>query len=338
MKKTAIIVLTVLTAVFLTACAGDKGVKAGSATGESLMRLLPETTQGVMVIDVGRAVATTAATKSLEDEQARRTYEEFVKSVGVDPMKDVFFVVMGLIGPMDAKEADTAALVNLKYEKEPLFELVKGNVVDLIEENYSGITLYKGRVDGQAGRMVCGAFLDDSNILVGTEAAVKAVVDVYQKKAASMAKSEDMGRALKGVNKSAIAWGALAIPPGLVGKAVEENPMLKVMEGLTALTMSFDYKNSNLLVDVRTLGGTKEQNANLASTLNGLKGMGAMMAAQEPVFGEALGGIEITSGADYVRLYAALSEEVLQKLQKTGQAKLGEMIPTGKKPSGEEKK
>ena len=337
MRKTAVIVLTVLVTVFIAACGGDKGLKAGSATGESLMKLLPEATRGVMVIDVARAVATTGTAKALEDEKARTAYEEFVKAVGIDPMKDVFYVVMGVTGPADAKEPDGAVLVNLRYEREPLLELVKGNVVEFAEEDYSGVALYKGRADDRTGRMACGAFLDDSNILVGTESAVKGVIDVYRKKAASMAGSVDLGRALKGVNKSAIAWGAMIVPPDLAGKAAEENPMFKVMEGITALTMSFDYRNRNLLIDMRTMGGTKDQNANLASTINGLKGLGAMMAGQEPALGEALAGIEITSGADYVRLYATLPEELLQKLQKIAQERLGDVFPAGRKPSGEEK-
>ncbi len=337
MRKTAVIVLTVLAAVLFAACGGDKGLRAGSATVESLTKLLPETTQAVMVIDVGRAMATTAVAKSLENERDRGSYEELVKTVGIDPMKDVFFVVMGLTGRMDAKNQDGAVLVNLRYEKDALLELLKGNVVELAEEDHSGITLYKGRPDGWSPRTVCGAFLDVSNILVGTEAAVKAVVDVYQKRAGSMARNEELGRALKTVNKSAIAWGGLIVPADSAGKAAEENPMFKVMEGVTALTMSFDYKNRNLLVDMRTMGGSKEQNANLASTLNGLKGLGAMMAGQEPALGEALAGIEITSGADYVRLYASLPEELLKKLQKTAQERLGDVLPAGRKPSGEEK-
>jgi hypothetical protein len=61
-----------------------------------------------------------------------------------------------------------------------------------------------------------------------------------------------------------------------------------------------------------------------------------MMAAQEPALGEALGGIEITSGADYVRLYATLPEQVLQTLQKQAQTSLGDMIPSKKAPSGDD--
>ncbi len=337
MRKTVVIVLTVIVAVLSAACGGEKGLKAGSATGEALMRLLPENTRGVMVIDVGRALAATGAAKALEAGQDFQNYEELVKAVGIDPMKDVFFVVMGVTGAVDLKDPDGAVLVNLRYEKEPLLDLVKGNVVELVEESYSGVALYKGRVDDRAGRTLCGAFLDDSNILMGTEAAVKAVVDVYQKKAASMAGNEELGRALKSVNKSALAWGGMVVPSDLAGKAAEENPLFKVMEGITALTMSFDYKNRNLLVDMRTVGGSREQNANMASTLNGLKGLGAMMSGQEPAVGEALAGIEITSGADYVRLYASLPEELLKKLRNTAQERLGDMLPVGRKPSGEDK-
>lgn len=333
MKKTGIIILSVLTAVFLTACAGERGIKAGSATGEALAHLLPATTQGLVVIDVGRAAATTAAAKSLEDEQARQTYEGFIEAVGIDPMKDIFFVVMGLTGAIDAEDQDGAVIVNLRYEKEPILGLIKENAEEFMEESYLGMTLYKARADGRTDRVMAGAFLDDSNILVGTETAVKAVIDVHQKKADSLARNEALMRTLKTVNKSAIAWGAFSVPPGLIDTAIEENPMLKALEGITALTMSFDYKNRNLLVDMRTMGGTKEQNANLASTLNGLKGLGAMMAAQEPALGEALAGIEITSGADYVRIYATLPEQVMQTLQKQAQTSLGDIIPSKKAPS-----
>ena len=48
---------------------------------------------------------------------------------------------------------------------------------------------------------------------------------------------------------------------------------------------------NNVIADIRTIGGTKEQNANLAATLNGFKAMGAMFGAEEPAVGELLNGI-----------------------------------------------
>jgi hypothetical protein len=105
--------------------------------------------------------------------------------------------------------------------------------------------------------------------------------------------------------------------------AVEKNPMLKVLEGVGGLTLSFDYANNNLIAEIRTVGGTKEANNQIATMLNGFKAMGATASVKEPLAGEVLNAIEITSGADFVKLYARIPSEVLEKLQKMAQEKFG---------------
>ncbi|MBE0711994.1 MAG: hypothetical protein IH583_06380, partial [Candidatus Aminicenantes bacterium] len=92
------------------------------------------------------------------------------------------------------------------------------------------------------------------------------------------------------------------------------------------------------IADIRTAGGTKEQNDTLASTLNGLKGLGAMLAAQEPAAGDLLNAIEITSGQDFVRLYISVSEEAMDKLAKAAQARAGDLMKIKKDAPAEEKK
>jgi hypothetical protein len=146
-----------------------------------------------------------------------------------------------------------------------------------------------------------------------------------------------MAGVLKKVDKAALAWGAFSLPPDLVKKGIESIPQLKVLEGVKALTMSFDYRLSNFIADIRTMGGTEEQNKNLASTLNGLKGLGAMLAAQEPAAGELLNAVEVTSGKDFVRLYISVSEETMDKLGKAAQARVGDFMKTKKDAPAEEK-
>jgi hypothetical protein len=153
-----------------------------------------------------------------------------------------------------------------------------------------------------------------------------------------MAKNANMAAILKKVDKSGIAWGAFAIPQDLLKKGIESQPQLKVLEGVTGLTLAFDYRLATLVADIRTVGGTKEQNANLASTLNGFKSLGAMFAAQEPVVGEALNGIEISSGEDYTRLAVNLSQEIIDKLGAFAQSKAGDLMKVKKDAPVEEKK
>jgi hypothetical protein len=102
--------------------------------------------------------------------------------------------------------------------------------------------------------------------------------------------------------------------------------------------MSFDYVNMSLIAEVQSLGGTKEQNKQLADTLNGLKAMGSAAASKEPALLDLLNTLEITSGADYVKLYASVQSELMEKVQKMAQEKLGSKVSFGTPTTKEEKK
>ena len=118
----------------------------------------------------------------------------------------------------------------------------------------------------------------------------------------------------------------------MLKKGIESTPQLKVLEGVTGVTMAYDYRLATFVADIRTVGGTKEQNTNLASMLTGLKSLGAMFAAQEPVVGDALNGVEISSGDDYTRLSISLSLGTL------AESKAGDIMKLKKDAPPEEEK
>jgi hypothetical protein len=179
------------------------------------------------------------------------------------------------------------------------------------------------------------AFLDEDHILFGNEAGVKGIIDVFKKKAESAVKNAELGAALKKVDKSGIIWGAFAIPQGLIKAGVESQPQLKVLEGVTALTMAFDDPLGGFKADIRALGGTEKQNADLASALNGFKNLGAMFAAQEPAAGEVLNGIAITSGKDFTRIAIELSRETMDKIGQLARSKAEEFMKSKKDATAE---
>jgi hypothetical protein len=338
MKKVTSVGSIVLLAVFLLAsCAPSSNIKAGSATAESLIRLLPKSAGGVMAIDVHRGMATAAVSKMLQDPKAKQIYDEFVKMAGIDPVKDIYFIVGGFTAAPNGTSQEGGVIVNLKYNKDNFLALMKDKAPEFRSASYNGIPIYSNLDGSKTKQMTRAAFLDDSNILFGSEAGVESIIDVYQKKAESIMKNEGMTGVLKKVDKAAMAWGAISVPPDLSKKGIESVPQLKVLEGVTAMTMSFDYRLSNYIADIRMMGGTKEQNNNLASALNGLKALGAMMAAQEPAAGELLNAVEIISGKDFVRLYISVSEEAMDKIGKAAQAKAGDMIKFNTDKPAEEK-
>lgn len=329
MKKAMIFVLAALLTVLFTTCTSSTGVKSGAAAGEALIKLMPKGTMGVMAIDVQRAMSADATKKALQDPKAKAMYDEFVRMTGIDPMKDVSYAVLGLSGLAMGREPDGGVIVNLKYDEARLRGLIKEKAPEVQEELYNGIAVMSN-LDGDTKQTTRAAFLDATHIVIGSEAGVKGIIDVFKKNADSAMKNAELGAALKKADKTGLVWGALSIPQDLIKKGIESQPQLKVLEGVTALTMAFDNPLGGFRADIRALGGTSEQNANLASTLNGFKSLGAMLAAQEPAAGELLNGVFITSGKDYTRITIELSRETMDKLSQLVQAKAGEFMKVKK--------
>ena len=336
MKKATTLGLAVVLTALLISC--GQTTQSGAAAGEALIKLMPMGTMGVMAIDVQRALGTEAATKMLQEPQAKAKYDEFVQMSGIDPIKDIFYIGVGLDGS-GGKIEDGGVVISMKYDQAKLRALMKEKAPEVVEESYNGVP-YFSNLDGTDPdqQKTRAAFLDADHIVIGSEKGVKGIIDVQQKKADSIVKDPALAAALKKVDKSAIAWGAMAVPQDLLQKGIESMPQMKVLEGVTALTMSFDYRLATFVADIKAHGGTKEQNETLASTLNGFKSLGAMFAAQEPLAGEALNGVEISSGADYTRVYISLTQEILDKMGKLAQSKAGDLLKAGKDQPAEEKK
>lgn len=328
MKKAATFGLAVLLAALWASCAPKAAT--GAAAGEALIKLMPKGTTGVLAIDVQRAMGTEAAKKALQDPKAKAKYDEFVKMSGIDPMKDITYIGIGLTGTV-ANLKEGGVVINMTYDQAKLRALIKDKAPEATEEVYNGIPVFSNLDGSETEKTTRAAFLDATHIVLGSEKGVKAIIDVRQKKAESIAKDPLMASILKKVDKSGFAWGAFAVPQDMVKKAVASSPQLKALEGFTAMTMSFDYRLSAFVADMRAHGGTKEQNENLASTLNGFKSLGAMFAAQEPVAGEVLNGVEVSAGADYTRLSINLPQEVLDKLAKMAESKAGDYLKDKKK-------
>jgi len=312
-KQIAFLFVLLLVVIGLTSCAKTTAPKAGSAKAADLLSLLPGSSKGVIVIDVNRIMQTEAAVKAITESDKRAKYDEFVQISGVDPQKDVFYFVGATLGDLGQKEMDGVGLVNLKYQKEKLLALLQKEGGELTTEEYNGFTVYKAAATGEK-TPVSGVFLDESNILFGTDAAVKQVVDVRQKKADNVWKNEALSTLLKGMNSAAMVWGAFSVPPDTMKQASSQNPMLGAFSNVQSIVLSFDYKDKNVLAEIKAMSPDEAKNKQMADALNGFKALGAGAAAKEPLLGDLLGRIVIGSAPDHVKISANIPEVLIQSL------------------------
>ncbi len=325
MRKYGAIVLIVLVACFWTSCAKKPaGPQAGAAKAEDMLSLLPKDVRGVMVVDVHRIMEVETVKKAIEEDENYQKYQEFIQETGVDPQKDIFFFVAAFAGEKDEeKMQEGVALLNMKYNRDLLLAKIKKEGAEVSETVYDGVTVYQG-VQAESQKPFSGAFLDDSNIVVGTDAHVKKVIDVYQKKAENVLKNQDISNLIKGMNKSAMAYGTFLIPPGVMKGAASQNPMLSAFESITSIILAFDYKDKTFLAEIKAQSPDAAKNKQIADALNGFKALGAAAASKEPELGELLNRIEIASAADSVKITASIPEETVKSLSqklKTQKAK-----------------
>jgi len=314
MKRITAIGLVLFLFVFsFMACKKEAAApKAGTAKAEDLLNLIPVDVQGVIFVDVNRAMATEFANKMIQDNENYQKYQEFVEKSGIDPQKDIYYVAVGIAGDLEGENQEGVAVINMKYNPETVLGLIKEKAAEeeqeIQEEQYEGHTLYKM---WEEGKPVEFSFIDESNIVAGNEIHVKSVLDVLNKKKDNVFKNEGLSAILDKTNKDAMLWGAILIPAETMEKAASSNPMMGALKSISAIALYFDYKNQNFIAEIMAMGPDADSNKQVAEALTGFKSFGAMAAGEKPEIGELLNAIQITSGDDHVKI----SEELIQKLQ-----------------------
>jgi hypothetical protein len=337
MKKFAVLGLSFLLILSVfSACSKKPSIpKAGSATADDMLTLLPKNSGGVVVVDIHRAMTTDIAQKMIKENKEYQKYQEIINEIGVDPQKDVFFVAVGVGVSAEMKQNASSAVgvVNLKYNKDKLLAAIKKQESNLEEKTYEGIAMFSSPKEGE--KRVFGAFLDESNILIGPEKEVQAVVDIVKKKAESVVKNKEMMTLIKGVNRKAMLWSAFLLPPDQMKTMAEGNPFLSNLQFIKSLSLYFDYKNKGLEAEIKAVGTDEKKNKEVADFLNGLKGLGGLAGSQKPEVAELMNKIEITSSADFVKIYANIPQDLLDKLSQEAQKQVESKLAGEKEKQGQ---
>lgn len=306
---------TIFALFSFTAC-GEKSTapKAGSAKAEDMLSLIPKDVRAIFFIDFHRVMGIEVLSKALKEDEGNKDYQEFMEKTGIDPQKDIYFIAGGVSGEMEKAKQKVVVIINLKYNKDSLLPLItekKGKEEELKEEEYNGFRIYSLK-KGEEGPSFC--FIDNSNILAGDETEVKSVIDVLQKKGENVFKNEPLSALIAKTNKEALFWAAAVMPPEAMDKIVSTNPLLSALKTVSSASLYFDYRDKNIMAEIKAMSSDPSKNQEIADYLNNWKTMGALVTIQDFNLGEVLNKIEITSGPDHVRIYINVPESFIEEL------------------------
>lgn len=301
--------------------------KAGVASVDDMLSLIPDDAMGVIFVNFHGAMSTEIANKTIQEDKNYQKYQEFMEKTGIDPQKDVYFITVAVIEGMEKEKAKAAAIINLKYDKEKLLTLAKEKAEEedheILEEDYNGVTIYSWTQEKEKPPNF--VFLDNSNIIAGDKIGVRSCLDVIQKRKENVFNNKELTDLIEKTEKEAMLWGAILIPPEAMSEAAAQNPMLSNLKAVQATSMSFNYKNKNLIAEIKVMSSDETKNQQIADLLNGVKAMGGMVSAKKPEVGELINKIEITSTPDHVKIYANIPEELINKLKEMEKEEEGEL-------------
>ena len=133
------------------------GPKRIATAGEDLIKLLPRSTIGVVVINLKRALMIDALGEAMQELKVKAAYDEFIEMSGIDLKKDGAYIGIGVPAPDGAgpfsfstaggNSPKFGIIIDLKYDQGRLRGLIKEKAPAAKEETYEGMTIYSN-LDG----------------------------------------------------------------------------------------------------------------------------------------------------------------------------------------------
>lgn len=331
MKKffmaTSISVL-VLTLLLISGCGGDKGTSTGGAGGMNLLTFLPDNASGVVTINFKEIAKIEMFDKIIKEAEAKnedhpgetfKNYQDFVNKTGIDPKKDIHGVAIAVLGKLGAGEPDGVVVVNLNYDKDKMFAILKQEKVEFTEEMYKDIVILSVKEENEQNVV---AFINDSVVAMGKIDGVKKVIDLSKGEGRSIMDNAILKPYIE--KFSGMISFVVEFPED--AKKVHQTPMAQLdLSKAEVILGEFNYGAGAYTGEIAMICPNEEGNNQLVTTVNGFKGMAAMMG---PEVGELVNKLNLTASADKVTLSFDIPQELLDRLQKAMGEKAKDMMPT----------
>ncbi len=260
-----------------------------------------------------------------------KDYTDFVAKTGVDPKKDVFAIAGGVYGELQGENPDLVISVAWRADRgRVLAELRKGKE-KLKEETVGAAVVLTPADPAQQGWSM--AFVGNDLLLLGSAGRVRESIGLATGKGGGVLNDARFKKPLAKLDRGSLFWLILGeLPAGLKSGAQQGSPFPVNLEKAEAFFMSADFRDAKLSADLQLLLADEKSSAQIATTLNGIKGLGAAAAAQDPDAGQLLNSLQITSSADGVRISLAIPEALLKKMAEKAKEKA---LEAGARPGQE---
>ena len=301
----------------LSHCGGEK-----ATGGKDLLSYIPADALGVVSINFKTAIEIEAVQEMLEQPNASedtintgyiQNYQDFVDKTGIDLKTDVQGAAIGIYASESNNPQDNegVAVVNLKYDPDKVVETLKEAEKGIVEETYRELTLYvqPGVEEKPAEAM---AFLEKDILLLGSKGAVLKAVDHFKDGGDSIISNPILNPYIKEMDAAAIINLAVIVPESVKAENIQGGLFSFDLSQAEAMVGFLNHTSFTWTGELKIMSKDEEGNNQIVSTLNGIKGIGAMA---DPDLGEFLNNLVLTADTESITMSFQFSDELLLKLQ-----------------------
>jgi hypothetical protein len=275
---------------------------------------LPADTRFVLGLDVKRFVASPFYARfATENGQGRPdAFKQIEEKLGLNPERDLDRVVIAGRDPAGLKKDPGIALITGRFDRYKLGRVAEQRA-GVTTKNHQGTSMYLYNEEQKGATAV--AFLDDSTLVLGSQAAVESVIANRANGSGGLRSNAALIALLQGVKPGSTFWMAgdsalLSQMPASLPGAGGNNMAIPSLKSMV-ITGDLDP-----VVAVQLTGETADAAAaqSLADIVRGLVAMLSLQAQQRPEFRQLSSAISVTTEAHKVQINARFPYELLEKL------------------------
>ncbi len=314
MKRRRFVVISTVSLVAVTvAIAGlayysDFAARAFSQGVPSAIHYFPADTKAIFGMNVKKFIASPIYAELMKnhEQQIGADLAEFITMTGVDPRKDVDYVI-GAARPSQNKGAGAVIAVG-SFKPATIIGYIDSKTTP-IKVDYAGGTVLMFPETNKLEKGI--AFLSDQEIAVGDLDSLKAVLDV-RNGTLGVLSNGTMQDLLNRVGPDQMFWFA---GDGSVLSKVPANA--QIAPTLTAIQSVFGTLNIDATISgkVSILAKDEVSAGQLADFVRGIVALGNLAGAQNPALADLARGVQIAQNAKQFDISITLPFDILQKLE-----------------------
>ena len=278
---------------------------------------LPANSQAIFGMNVQKFVSSPAFTK-FEDKHGKQfanNLAEFISKTGVDPRRDLSYIVAG--GRALDGRGEAVIVASGHFDSVKITDYINSHS-PTIRADYKGIIVLVPAADKDSKINKAVAFLTNSELALGEFEAVKAVIDVHAGSAPGVVTNTTLGPLLAGLNPDEMFWFA-GDPASILSKAPTNTPFgtsISAIQNVVGTLNLTDVVSGKIIATARDEDSARK----LADVVRGLVALGQLASENNQTLGELMKGVNVVQSKNQISLGISFSIDLLDKFDGPKQA------------------